>query len=73
MRITVSDGRLAPDVPADASRRPGRGAYLCEDASCVARALERDALLLRRALRTAVSATVPEEMERVGRPASRGA
>jgi len=39
----------------------------------VARALERDALMLRRALRTSVSATVPEELERVGHPASRGA
>jgi hypothetical protein len=36
----------------------------------VARALARDALLLRRALRTRVTATVPEELERVGSPAT---
>jgi len=73
VRIVAIDGRLVPDGPPGASRRPGRGAYLCDEATCVARALERDALMLRRALRTSVSATVPEEMERVGHPASRGA
>jgi hypothetical protein len=36
----------------------------------VARAIARDALLLRRALRAQASAVVPEELERVGAPAS---
>jgi predicted RNA-binding protein YlxR (DUF448 family) len=53
-----------------ASRSPGRGAYLCREAACVARALERDALLLRRALRTRGAVTVSEELERVGSPTS---
>jgi predicted RNA-binding protein YlxR (DUF448 family) len=70
VRVTVLDGRLMPDGPPGASRRPGRGAYLCEDATCVARAIARDALLLRRALRTRATAVVPEELERVGSPAS---
>jgi hypothetical protein len=38
--------------------------------ACVTRALERDASLLRRALRTRVAVTVSEELERVGSPAS---
>jgi predicted RNA-binding protein YlxR (DUF448 family) len=68
VRVTLEDGsRLVPD---GASRRPGRGAYLCRDAVCVARAVERDALLLRRALRTRAAVTVSEELERVGSPTS---
>jgi predicted RNA-binding protein YlxR (DUF448 family) len=70
VRVTLLDGQLHPDGPPGSSRGPGRGAYLCEDATCVARALARDALLLRRALRTRVTATVPEELERVGSPAT---
>ena len=70
MRVTLQDGVLLPDAAQRASRRPGRGAYLCSDVTCVARALERDALLLRRALRVRASAAVSEELERVGSPAS---
>jgi uncharacterized protein len=70
VRVTLVDGSLLPDGAPGASRRGGRGAYLCEDASCVARAIARDALLLRRALHTRVSAAVPEELERVGSPTS---
>jgi predicted RNA-binding protein YlxR (DUF448 family) len=70
VRVTVDGGRLAVDDRHGSSRRPGRGAYLCTDATCVARALERDALLLRRALRSRVALTIPEELERVGPPAS---
>jgi len=70
VRVTLHEGVLLPDAPGPASRRSGRGAYLCSDVTCVARALERDALLLRRALRVRASAAVSEELERVGSPAS---
>jgi uncharacterized protein len=69
VRITLHEGAMVPDAP-PASRGSGRGAYLCRDVTCVARALERDALLLRRALRVRASAAVSEELERVGSPAS---
>jgi hypothetical protein len=36
----------------------------------VQRAIARDALLMRRALHTRATLTVPEELERVGSPAS---
>lgn len=65
VRVTVVDGLIAPDGPPGASRRPGRGAYLCADATCVQRALAREALLLRRALRTGGTCTVSDELERV--------
>ena len=70
VRVTLDGDRLVVDGAPGASRHPGRGAYLCADTTCVARALERDALLLRRALRSRVTPTVPEELERVGSPAS---
>ena len=71
LRLTVVDGRAVVD--GGGSRRPGRGAYLCGDTTCVERAFARDALLLRRALRTTVAATVPDELRRVAPTASRGA
>ena len=70
VRVTVVDDVVTVDGPQGASRRPGRGAYLCSDATCVARALERDALLLRRALRSRAGAVVSEELGRVGSPTS---
>ena len=70
VRVTVVDDVLRVDGPPGASRRPGRGAYLCSDVTCVARALERDALLLRRALRSRAGAVVSEELGRVGSPTS---
>jgi predicted RNA-binding protein YlxR (DUF448 family) len=70
VRVTLDGTDLVPDSDSGASRRPGRGAYLCGDVACVTRALERDASLLRRALRTRVAVTVSEELERVGSPAS---
>ena len=70
MRVTVVDDVLRVDGPPGASRRPGRGAYLCSDVTCVARALEREALLLRRALRSRAGAVVSEELGRVGSPTS---
>jgi len=70
VRVTVVDDVLIVDGAPGASRRPGRGAYLCSDARCVARALERDALLLRRALRIRAGAVVSEDLGRVGSPAS---
>jgi predicted RNA-binding protein YlxR (DUF448 family) len=73
VRVTLEAGVLIPDTPRPASRRPGRGAYLCHDVTCVARALERDAHLLRRALRAGTSAAVSEELERVGTSKSSGA
>jgi len=66
--VTVLSGRVTPDGPPGASRRPGRGAYLCPDAMCVERALAREALLLRRALRTEGSCTVSEDLARIGTP-----
>jgi predicted RNA-binding protein YlxR (DUF448 family) len=68
--VTFDGTQLVPDGSGSASRRSGRGAYLCGDATCVARALERDALLLRRALRVRVAVTASEDLERVGSPAS---
>jgi uncharacterized protein len=70
VRVTLVAGRLTPDGPEGASRRPGRGAYLCPDAMCVERALAREALLLRRALRTEGSCMVSEGLARVGSPAA---
>jgi len=70
VRVTLDGTDLVPDSASGPSRRPGRGAYLCGDVACVTRALERDASLLRRALRTRVAVTVSEELERVGSPAS---
>ena len=70
VRVTSVEDVLTVDAAAGASRGPGRGAYLCRDVACVARALERDALLLRRALRIRTAAVVSEELERVGAPAS---
>ncbi len=70
MRVTLQDGALMPEGGSGASQRSGRGAYLCRDATCVARAVARDALLLRRALRIRGDVRVPEELERVGSPAS---
>lgn len=72
-RLSAADGRAVVDAHDARSRRPGRGAYLCGDATCVERAFARDALLLRRALRTTVTATVPDELRRVALTASRGA
>jgi predicted RNA-binding protein YlxR (DUF448 family) len=69
VRVTVDGAALTVDARNGPSRRQGRGAYLCVDATCVARALERNALLLRRALRSRVALTIPEELERVGLPA----
>jgi predicted RNA-binding protein YlxR (DUF448 family) len=68
--VTLDGSELVLDASDGASRRPGRGAYLCGDAACATRALERDATLLRRALRTRATVTVSEELERVGSPAS---
>ena len=73
VRLTAVDGRAMVDARDARSRRPGRGAYLCGDATCVERAFAREALLLRRALRTAVAATVPDELRRVAPTVSRGA
>jgi len=70
VRVTADGGTLTVDDRNGPSRGQGRGAYLCPDATCVARALERDALLLRRALRSRVALTIPEELERVGPPAT---
>lgn len=70
VRVTVIDGLIAPDGPPGASRRPGRGAYLCADATCVERALAREALLLRRALRTGGTCTVSDDLERVAQPST---
>lgn len=72
-RLTVSDGRLLLDAGPGRSRRPGRGAYLCGEEACLQRALARDALLLRRALRAPVTVTVPEELRRVPMTPPRGA
>jgi predicted RNA-binding protein YlxR (DUF448 family) len=69
VRVCVVDGRLVPDGPPGARRRPGRGAYLCPDVTCVDRALAREAVLLRRALRSEGPCTVSEELGRVGQPA----
>ena len=68
VRVTAVDGRITPDGPPGASRRPGRGAYLCADATCVERALAREALLLRRALRIRGTCTVSDDLERVAKP-----
>ena len=38
MRIVLSEGRLVADPEA---RRPGRGAYVCRDAACLADAVRR--------------------------------
>ena len=68
VRVTVVDGTIAPDGVPGASRRPGRGAYLCPDATCVERALAREGLLLRRALRIGGTCTVSDDLERVITP-----
>lgn len=73
VRLAVSDGRLLLDTGPGRSRRPGRGAYLCGEEACLQRALARDALLLRRALRAPATVTVPEELRRVPMAAPRGA
>ena len=65
VRVTVVDGTIAPDGVPGASRRPGRGAYLCPDATCVERALVREGLLLRRALRIGGTCTVSDDLDRV--------
>jgi predicted RNA-binding protein YlxR (DUF448 family) len=70
VRVTAVDGMIAPDGAPGASRRPGRGAYLCVDARCVERALAREGLLLRRALRIGGTCTVSDDLERVALPAS---
>lgn len=49
--VRVPDGRVMID---DTGRVAGRGAYLCRDADCWARALEKGAL--RRALETPIPA-----------------
>jgi uncharacterized protein len=73
VRITVVEGRLLPDGPPGARRRPGRGAYLCPDATCVERAVARESLLLRRALRSEGPCTVSQELDRIGQPTRDGA
>ena len=70
VRVTVVDGTIAPDGVPGTSRRPGRGAYLCPDATCVERALAREGLLLRRALRIGGTCTVSDDLERVITPTS---
>ncbi len=62
VRVTVVDGMITPDGVPGASRRPGRGAYLCVDATCVERALAREGLLLRRALRIGGTCTVSDDL-----------
>jgi len=73
VRVTHTDGQLVPDAPPGARRRPGRGAYLCGSATCLERALAREALLLRRALRSEGPCTVSEELSRIGPPMRVGA
>ena len=70
IRVVVMDGRLMPDGAPGARRRPGRGAYLCPETTCVERAVAREALLLRRALRSEGPCTVSEELGRVASPTS---
>ena len=66
VRVTIVDGMITPDGVPGASRRPGRGAYLCADATCVERALAREGLLLlRRALRIGGTCTVSDDLDRV--------
>ena len=65
VRVTIVDGMITPDGLPGASRRPGRGAYLCADATCAERALAREGLLLRRALRIGGTCTVSDDLDRV--------
>jgi uncharacterized protein len=52
LRLTVVTSTGSPRLVPDAAHRaPGRGAYLCARPDCIHRAAERDAALLRRALR----------------------
>jgi len=68
VRVTSVSSVITPDGPPGAFRRPGRGAYLCPNAMCVERALARESLLLRRALRIEGSCTVSEDLARVIAP-----
>ncbi len=68
VRVTDLHGLLIADGAPGARRRPGRGAYLCADKTCMERALARDALLLRRALRSEGPCTVSMELGLVGAP-----
>lgn len=58
--VRAADGQVRIDL---SGRVPGRGAYLCKSADCVARALRRKSL--DRVLRIAVPAGIYEELGRI--------
>ncbi len=58
LRFAVAAGALTPDP---AQRAPGRGAYVCRDRACLARALARRGL--QRTLRTSVE--TPDALRRL--------
>jgi uncharacterized protein len=57
VRLVIADGRVVVDAR---SRRPGRGAYLCEQSACIGVALRRGAGKLLRALRVPAGSVTVE-------------
>lgn len=57
--VRSSDGDVTID---ERGARPGRGAYICRDTTCIRTAIAHDARQLRRALRTPDASPVTETL-----------